>query len=326
MIRYLIALILCTLLSCRVPVDDKIYNSGIHVIPEPNEMAIGQGVFTIDGSTTIYTGTDEWNSETELLKGRLTNASGYDIKLSDKASGNSILLKKDKSLGREEYKVNVCEDSIELIASNGQGMFYAVQTLLQLLPAEVEIGHPSRFILSVPCVNISDSPRFRYRGLMIDPCRHFFSVDDLKRQLDVMAMLKMNRLHLHLTDNQGWRIAIDKYPQLVECSAVQETYNGKKYGPYYYTKEDIKDLVDYAGRLHIDVIPEIEFPGHSLSALVAFPELSCTGGPFESEQVFGYEENVFCIGNDSVFTLMEDILREVAAMFPSKYLSSPEKC
>lgn len=123
MIRYLIALILCTLLSCRVPVDDKIYNSGIHVIPEPNEMAIGQGVFTIDGSTTIYTGTDEWNSETELLKGRLTNASGYDIKLSDKASGNSILLKKDKSLGREEYKVNVCEDSIELIASNGQGMF-----------------------------------------------------------------------------------------------------------------------------------------------------------------------------------------------------------
>ena len=320
MIRYLIALILCTLLSCRVPVDDKIYNSGIHVIPEPNEMAIGQGVFTIDGSTTIYTGTDEWNSETELLKGRLTNASGYDIKLSDKASGNSILLKKDKSLGREEYKVNVCEDSIELIASNGQGMFYAVQTLLQLLPAEVEIGHPSRFILSVPCVNISDSPRFRYRGLMIDPCRHFFSVDDLKRQLDVMAMLKMNRLHLHLTDNQGWRIAIDKYPQLVECSAVQETYNGKKYGPYYYTKEDIKDLVDYADRLHIDVIPEIEFPGHSLSALVAFPELSCTGGPFESEQVFGYEENVFCIGNDSVFTLMEDILREVAAMFPSKYL------
>lgn len=320
MIRYLIALILCTLLSCRVPVDDKIYNSGIHVIPEPNEMAIGQGVFTIDGSTTIYTETDEWNSETELLKGRLTNASGYDIKLSDKASGNSILLKKDKSLGREEYKVNVCEDSIELIASNGQGMFYAVQTLLQLLPAEVEIGHPSRFILSVPCVNISDSPRFRYRGLMIDPCRHFFSVDDLKRQLDVMAMLKMNRLHLHLTDNQGWRIAIDKYPQLVECSAVQETYNGKKYGPYYYTKEDIKDLVDYADRLHIDVIPEIEFPGHSLSALVAFPELSCTGGPFESEQVFGYEENVFCIGNDSVFTLMEDILREVAAMFPSKYL------
>ncbi len=320
MIRYLIALILCTLLSCRVPVDDKIYNSGIHVIPEPNEMAIGQGVFTIDGSTTIYTGTDEWNSETELLKGRLTNASGYDIKLSDKASGNSILLKKDKSLGREEYKVNVCEDSIELIASNGQGMFYAVQTLLQLLPAEVEIGHPSRFILSVPCVNISDSPRFRYRGLMIDPCRHFFSIDDLKRQLDVMAMLKMNRLHLHLTDNQGWRIAIDKYPQLVECSAVQETYNGKKYGPYYYTKEDIKDLVDYADRLHIDVIPEIEFPGHSLSALVAFPELSCTGGPFESEQVFGYEENVFCIGNDSVFTLMEDILREVAAMFPSKYL------
>lgn len=120
-----------------------------------------------------------------------------------------------------------------------------------------------------------------------------------------MAMLKLNRLHLHLTDNQGWRIAIDKYPQLVEYSAVQETYNEELYGPCYYTKEDIKELVAYADRHHIEVIPEIEFPGHSLSALVPFPGLSCSGGPFKSEQVFGYEENVFCVGNDSVFTFME---------------------
>ena len=317
----LTALALCSAMSCRVNVDDKTYNAGIHVIPQPNEMTTGEGAFEINGSTTIGTEGAEWTDEVALLKGKLEKASGLTIDpMPEGETFNCILLKKDDNLGEEEYKVDVTDSMVTLTASSEKGMFYAVQTLLQLLPAEVEIAEASRIDMSIPCVSISDSPRFSYRGLMIDPCRHFFSVDELKRQLDVMSMLKMNTLHLHLTDNQGWRIAIDKYPQLVECSAVQETYNGEKYGPYYYTKEDIKELVEYADSLHIDVIPEIEFPGHSLGALVAFPELSCTGGPFESEQVFGYEENVFCIGNDSVFTLMEDVLREVAAMFPSEYL------
>lgn len=320
MIRYLALLALCTLLSCRVSVDDKTYNAGLHVIPQPNGLEIGQGAFTIDSKTSIADADGIWQNEAQLLKEKLDRAGGYNTEITGTPADNSISLKRDATLGDEEYRIKVDETQVSLSASTRRGMFYAVQTLMQLFPAEIETLAPSKIGLSIPCVSISDSPRFSYRGLMIDPCRHFFSVDELKRQLDVMAMLKMNYLHLHLTDNQGWRIAIEKYPQLVECSAVQETYVGEKYGPYYYTKEDIKELVDYASRLHIDVIPEIEFPGHSLSALVAFPELSCTGGPFTSEQVFGYEENVFCIGNDSVFTLMEDVLREVADMFPSKYL------
>ena len=305
MIRYLTLLALCTLLSCRVSVDDKTYNAGLHVIPRPDAIAAGEGVFEINGSTTIGTDGNDWNNELALLKEKLEKASGLQFASPDSPTAyNSIILKNDSSLADEEYKIDVDRSQAILSASTPRGMFYAVQTLLQLLPAEVETARPSSIDMSIPCVAIADKPRFSYRGLMIDPCRHFFSVDELKRQLNVMSMLKMNYLHLHLTDNQGWRIAIDKYPQLVECSAVQETYVGEKYGPYYYTREDIKELVDYADSLHIDVIPEIEFPGHSLSALVAFPELSRTGGPFVSDQVFGYEENVFCIGNDSVFTLM----------------------
>lgn len=315
-----IVLTLCAFMSCRVSVDDRAYNAGIHIIPEPRETEAAEGKFSIDGSTTICTENGAWDAEAKVLTDRIGRAGGYTPATTDSPADNCISMKRDTTLGDEEYKIEVGERQVSLSASTRRGMFYAVQTLLQLLPAEIETLNPSKIDLSIPCVRIGDSPRFSYRGLMIDPCRHFFSVDELKRQLDVMAMLKMNYLHLHLTDNQGWRIAIDKYPQLVECSAVQETYNGEKYGPYYYTKEDIKELVGYADSLHIDVIPEIEFPGHSLGALVAFPELSCTGGPFESEQVFGYEENVFCIGNDSVFTLMEDVLREVAAMFPSRYL------
>lgn len=316
------ALSLCTLLSCRVTVDDRAYNAGLHVIPAPNGVTAAEGTLEINGSTRIGTAGGDWTTEAAILKGKLEKASGLtlDPVTDDADTFNAIVLARVDSLAEEAYNISVTPAGARLEASTPRGMFYAMQTFLQLLPAEVETADASRIDLSVPCVDIADSPRFSYRGLMIDPCRHFFSVDELKRQLDVMSMLRMNYLHLHLTDNQGWRIAIDKYPQLVECSAVQETWNGEKYGPYYYTRADIADLVAYADSLHIDIIPEIEFPGHSLGALVAFPELSCTGGPFESEQVFGYEENVFCIGNDSVFTLMEDVLREVASMFPSKYL------
>lgn len=318
--RYLIYLLLCSLISCQTSVENKVYNSGIHIIPEPLQLETQQGSFSFNHSTTLSLESNCWEEEACLLKDKLDNACGWKLSFSDHSTENSIRLKNDESLGEEGYKIEVNKNHISLFAATKSGMFYALQTFFQLFPAEIEGSISSKTKLSIPAVRITDNPRFGYRGVMIDVCRHFFTVEELKKQISVMAMLKLNRLHLHLTDNQGWRIAIDKYPQLVECSAVQETYNNELYGPYYYTKEDIKELVDYASRHHVEIIPEIEFPGHSLSALVPFPGLSCTGGPFKSEQVFGYEENVFCVGNDSVFVLMEDILREIAQLFPSQYI------
>lgn len=318
--RYFVYLFFYSFISCHLSVEDKVYNSGIHIIPEPLQLEVRQGVFPVSNSTTLSLENGDWEKEASVLMNKLEEASGYKLSFSDSSSNNCIRLKTNGNLEEEGYEIEVDDKQILLSAATEKGMFYAIQTLFQLLPAEIESAKPLKMKLSVPAVKIADHPRFSYRGVMIDVSRHFFTVEELKKQISVMAMLKLNRLHLHLTDNQGWRIAIDKYPQLVECSAVQETYNEELYGPCYYTKEDIKELVAYAGRHHIEVIPEIEFPGHSLSALVPFPELSCSGGPFKSEQVFGYEENVFCVGNDSVFIFMENVLTEIAELFPARYL------
>jgi hexosaminidase len=301
-------------------VENKVYNSGIHIIPEPLQLENQQGIFSINRSTTLLLESNNWQEEAYLLKKKLDNASGWELSFSDQLTNNCIRLRTDSNLGEEGYKIEVDKHQTSLFAATKKGMFYAVQTFFQLLPAEIEGTMPKIKRLSIPAVKITDNPRFGYRGVMIDVCRHFFTVEEIKKQIDAMSMLKLNRLHLHLTDNQGWRIVIDKYPQLVEYSAIGKTYNEAPYGPFYYTKEDIKDILEYADRHHVEIIPEIEFPGHSLSVLVPFPELSCTGGPFTSEQVFGYEENVFCVGNDSVFVLMENILREISELFPSRYL------
>ncbi len=318
--RFLLLILPVVLMACNARVDDRTYNSGIHIIPQPTQVETSEGSFTIDRSTTIVIDGKIWEKEAGVLADKLSAASGMVLPLYDRERENAIILRTDRNIESEGYTIDVDKKHIILSASTETGMFYAIQSLLQLLPAEIEGVVPADIVLSVPAVRISDSPRFSYRGLMIDVCRHFFSIEELKRQISVMAMLKLNYLHLHLTDNQGWRIAIDRYPELVEHSAVQETYNGEKYGPFYYTKDDIRELISFADSHHVEVIPEIEFPGHSLAALVAFPELSCTGGPFESEQVFGYEENVFCVGNDSVFSFMENVLQEIADLFPSQYL------
>ncbi len=318
--RFLLLILPVVLMACNARVDDRTYNSGIHIIPQPTQIETSEGTFTIDRSTAIVIDGKIWEKEAGVLADKLAAASGMVLPLYDRERENAIILRTDRNIGSEGYTIDVDKKHIILSASTETGMFYAIQSLLQLLPAEIEGVVPADIVLSVPAVRISDSPRFSYRGLMIDVCRHFFSIEELKRQISVMAMLKLNYLHLHLTDNQGWRIDIDRYPELVEHSAVQETYNGEKYGPFYYTKDDIRELISFADSHHVEVIPEIEFPGHSLAALVAFPELSCTGGPFESEQVFGYEENVFCVGNDSVFSFMENVLQEIADLFPSQYL------
>ncbi|MGL5619936.1 MAG: family 20 glycosylhydrolase, partial [Tannerellaceae bacterium] len=199
------------------------------------------------------------------------------------------------------------------------GLFYGMQTLLQLLPAEIESATAVKGIAwSLPAVTIKDEPRFEWRGIMLDPCRHFIPVENIKKQLDVLAMFKINTFHWHLTEDQGWRIEIKKYPELTQKGAFRTEGEGYQYGDFY-TQEQIKEVVAYASARFITVVPEIEMPGHGLAALFAYPELSCTGGPFNVRNIWGVEEDVYCAGNDSVFAFLEDIIDEVVPLFPGEY-------
>lgn len=225
------------------------------------------------------------------------------------------------SLGPEAYRLQIRRNEALIQASAPAGIFYGIQTLLQLLPLEGK--------KHIPCLDISDRPRFIYRGMHLDVCRHFFGVDFIKRYLDQMARYKLNTFHWHLTEDQGWRIEIKRYPKLTSVGSVRkETMVEKNFNPYrgdgtphggYYTQEEVREIIAYAARRHIEVIPEIEMPGHSLAALSAYPELSCTGGPFEVATSWGVFDDIYCT-KEETFVFLEHVLDEVTALFPGRYI------
>ncbi len=235
----------------------------------------------------------------------------------------------DKSLGTEGYELNVIPEMIVIRAPEAKGLFYGVQTLRQLLPPDIENRKEdiSRD-LSIPAVAIKDRPRFVWRGFMLDVARHFFPVSVVKKYIDLLAMHKLNVFHWHLTEDQGWRIEIKKYPKLTEIGSRREASpvlsNSEKLDgrPHdgFYTQEQIREVVDYAASRFVEVVPEIEMPGHSMAALASYPELGCTGGPYRVRTFWGIEEDVYCAGNDRVFEFLEDVLEEVMALFPGRYI------
>jgi hexosaminidase len=244
------------------------------------------------------------------------------------ANKKNIVLKIDSSVitGAEGYVLDVTPAGVVIKANSENGLFYGIQTFLQLIPVEGKI--------KMPAVHIEDEPRFGWRGMMMDNCRHMFSVDFIKRFIDQMSRHKLNKFHWHLTEDQGWRIEIKKYPRLQEVAAwrngTQAGYDRKKtdsirYGGYY-TQEQIKEVVAYAASRFIEVIPEIEMPGHSVAAITAYPYLACnlvsfeTGKPHEVRQTWGVSKDIYCAGNDSVFAFLKDVLTEVMQLFPSKYI------
>ena len=262
----------------------------VNLIPKPEQMTMTGGTFTVD-SLALFGGQSSRNIKTVI----------------DEAwSGNP-----------EGYQLDVTPGGIDLRAGSPDGLFYGMQTLRQLYAGG-----------EVPCVSIRDNPRFGYRGLHLDVSRHFFSKEEVMKLLDVMSFYKLNTLHMHLTDAGGWRIEIDKYPKLTSETAFRTESDWRKWwdgrdrkylpegtpGAYggYYTKEDIREIVKHAASKHINIIPEIEFPGHSEEVLMAYPELSCSGKP--------YQNGDFCIGNELSFTFMEDVLAEVIDLFPSEYI------
>lgn len=239
------------------------------------------------------------------------------------------------TLADEAYRLEVTHDGIRILSGAAAGAFYAVQTLRQLLPSGALDPESRVRTVEIPTVVIVDRPAMAYRGLMLDVARHFFTVDEVKRTLDLMALHKMNVFHWHLTDDQGWRIEIRRYPELTRVGSVRRrTLIGKDPGgeydetcrydetPYggYYTQEQIREVVEYAARRFITVIPEIEFPGHAVAALASYPWLSCTGERYEVRQTWDIDDRVFCPGRESTFEFIEGVLDEVMELFPSEWI------
>jgi hexosaminidase len=243
-------------------------------------------------------------------------------KASKPAPGSIFMAVQDlKGLGEEGYRLSVKADGIELQAPKPLGLLQGVQTLRQLFPPELEKG-PVKKALSIPCVQIEDQPRYPWRGLLIDCCRHFMSFEFLKKHVDLLALYKLNRLHLHLTEDQGWRIEIKKYPKLTQIGSVRP--RGSEYerqqGSGFYTQKQLKALVAYAESRGVMVIPEFDMPGHGQAALSAYPEYSCTGGPFEVSTELGIHNAIYCAGNEKTYGFLEDILEELLDIFPAPYI------
>ena len=327
-----VAATLGLLTSCGTQTaPERTYNEGINIIPMPASLQQQEGRFLLSSSSSFYAPTPEAKTIAEFFAAKLKNSTGFNFAIADaeKDGGISLLIDPAMEINEEGYRLDVTPQGVKIQAKTPQGVFYGMQSFLQLLPAEVESPSVVKNIeWSAPCVSIDDAPRFAYRGMMLDPCRHFIPVENVKKQLDVLSLFKINTFHWHLTDDQGWRIEIKKYPELTTVSSRRtETvighnsgkYDGKPYGGFY-TQEQAREIVDYAAERYITVIPEVDLPGHMQAALAAYPYLGCTGGPYEVWRMWGVSEEVLCAGNDSVLTFIDDVLTEIMEIFPSEYI------
>jgi len=299
----------------------------LNLIPYPQKVELKTGNFEINENTLLVGDkkSNEYKYFTEKFKKIYSKDLSKNIK-KVKPNFISLLLNKDLKIDNKQefnsnYILDVSDEMILVIGKNSEGLFQGIQTLLQL----IETSKDGK----IPALKIQDSPKFAWRGMHLDVCRHFFTVEEVKQYIDYLAMYKLNTFHWHLTDDQGWRIEIKKYPKLTEIGSkrkesmigayVDNTFDGKPYGPYFYTQKQIKDVVKYAQERHITIVPEIEMPGHALAALSAYPELACTKGPFESATKWGVFDDVFC-PKEETFTFLENVLDEVMTLFPSQYI------
>lgn len=317
---FCVGMALCFLASCAEPQGEvKSYNQGINIIPTPQSLVQHDGFFRLGSNTAIAAASPEAKTVAEFFAAKMRTATGLNIQVAEK--GN-IQLSVDPSLdvaNDEGYTLDVTKDGAVVVAKTAQGLFYCMQSFLQLLPAEIE--SPSKvngIAWQAPAVSIKDAPRFGYRGIMLDPCRHFMPVENVKKYLDVLSLFKMNRMHWHLTDDQGWRIEIKKYPKLTEIASKRIDGEGTEHSGYY-TQEEIKEIVKYAADRFITVVPELELPGHEMAAIAAYPNLSCKGEQGTPRVIWGVEDIVMCPGKEDMFTFLQDVIDEMVPLFPSEY-------
>ena len=318
-------IILFLVLICFACQENKQIVIEPQIIPAPNNLNITAGEFYLSSNTNLI-----YDAELEpavaYWESLFTPVFGLNT---EKANTMRFVL--DKGIKNPEaYILDVNTEEITIKASSPKGVFYAVQSLIQLLPPEfIKDGFKSEGI-NIQTLKIEDNPEFSYRGMHLDVSRHMYPVEFIKKYIDALAMLKMNTFHWHLTDDQGWRIEIKKYPKLQEVAAYRKEtlighysnqphqFDGKKYGGYY-TQEEVKDIVAYAQKRFITVIPEIEMPGHSQAAIAAYPELGCSGEQVEVATKWGVFEDIYC-PKEETFKFLENVLDEVVALFPSEYI------
>ncbi|WP_370795545.1 glycoside hydrolase family 20 protein [Bacteroides stercorirosoris] len=340
--------LVCLLLLAVANIQADNLTQPVSLVPCPVSIVPGTGNFRFSAKTTFAVENEEQAAEVRRFTVLLTRAAGFTPRIKVGSKKGDICLTTDASLKSESYKLEITSKRINIHAADVQGFFYALQSIRQLLPAAIETAStpasasPSLSTSAdidwiVPAVTITDQPRFGYRGLLVDVARFFSPKENLLRIIDCMAMLKLNKLHFHLTDDNGWRIEIKKYPELTEIGSRRVDRPGKSFPDRrnprqgeptvekgYYTQDEIREIVAYAGERHIEVIPEIEMPAHSNAALAAYPLLAC---PVVNKYIgvlpgLGGEnaDVIYCAGNDSVFTFLQDVLDEVLELFPSKYI------
>ena len=313
-------LTLCIVLSLTAQRANQA--SQINIIPRPVELTTSKGSLDLTKRASFIelTGADisiavllnEFLEVKDAEAGREPKAKGFPI---------TLTVSKNDQLGNEGYKLSVSKKGISIQANAEAGLFYAIQTFIQLTPLQGT---------KIPYVEITDYPRFAYRGLHLDVCRHMFPIEFVKKYIDLMAKHKFNRFHWHLTDDQGWRIEIKKYPKLQQIGAYRSgtvighaghsnKYDTIRYGGYY-TQEEVKDVIAYAAARYITIIPEIEMPGHAEAAIAAYPYLGCRGDQIQTERTFGVFDPIFCAGQETTFTFLQDVLSEVIDLFPGTYI------
>lgn len=304
-------------------------NADYRVVPLPHSIVSGHGAsFMLSASTPIvYEGQDaDMQRQARFLSDYIAEVSGIKtnvVSAKPKHTPAIVLLTDNKIEGDEAYKITVTNKQLTIAGRSSAGVFYGMQTLRKALPTE---GIESGVVYFSPVV-VTDAPRFAYRGMMLDCARHIFPIDFVKRYIDLIALHNMNVFHWHLTDDQGWRIEVKKYPKLTEIGSKRsrtimghnsDVDDGQPYGGYY-TQEQAREIVEYARQRHITVIPEIDMPGHMKAALASYPELGCTGGPYEVGHGWGVYRDVLCLGNEKVYTFVEDVIDEMVKIFPAKY-------
>ncbi len=309
--------------GCTAPVE-----MNVDIIPVPVSMEASEDAYKLRSSSGFLVQDASLEGVAQFFSNELSQPTGYVMAVS--GTDGDIVLALDSSLDPESYRLSVSGSGVEISAGDEAGAFYALQSMRQMLPPEIEYSHPTDKVEWIlPGVDIEDSPRFPYRGLHLDVGRYFFDVDFVKRYIDTMARYKFNTFHWHLTEDQGWRIEINKYPRLTEIGAWRkETIVEKNFDPYigdgiphggFYTQEQIREVVAYAAERFITVIPEIEMPGHATAAIASYPEYGCTQEPLEVLSRWGVMPNLFC-PTEETFSFLQDVLSEVMDLFPSSYI------
>ncbi len=321
--KRIFSLFIALVMACAVMAAENV------IVPRPASFEAQKGKLSLTSKSIVVAAEKSLVRPATMFCSYVAAEKGLKLSVVEKGivGKGAIALSVDKKLGDEEYLLEVSKSGVVVKGGSEKAVFYGLQSLRQVIFHSKGNGKK----VSVDCMTVKDKPHFGYRGSMLDICRHFFNVEEVKKYIDIIALHKANRFHWHITEDQGWRIEIKKYPNLIKVGSVRKEtsvghnsikpikYDGKPYGGYF-TQEQVREIVRYAAERYIEVIPEIDMPGHMVAALASYPELGCTKGPYEVRKRWGISKDVLCAGRESTFEFVEGVLSEVLELFPSKYI------